>query len=601
MIKRAVFVVALFVLFALKVAQAQTSPRFHVLAFYTTETEPDHVQFAQQALDYFRELGHLNNFDFDATADWSELNGDTLKKYQLVVWLNGAPTKPEQRAAFEQYMTNGGAWLGFHFSGYNDESTHWPWFVDFMGGAVFYDNSWPPMPAKIRVDAREHPATAGLPESYVAPNNEWYIWTPSPRLSKDVQVLLTLDPANYPLGLKGILTQGDLPIVWTNTRYKMVYMNIGHGDRIFTSDIQNRLIANATFWLTSGKAAPQKTVAKNEFPPAVGTEISLRGVAVNPKTSKVYAVNTVNGTVTVVDAVTRIAKTVKVGAGPEALDINPQTNKIYVANTGSASISVIDGNTDSATATIPVGNFPYRIAANPASDKIYISKTFGDAMIVIDGKTNTTQSMAKGSAADIIAVNAEANKLYFVHYEGNDVTVLNGATNAAIQVPAGNHIWGATVDPSTDRAYFSLTGASRIAVLDGKTNTVTYVPTGEFPCAIAADVVNHRVYVANYATGSVSVIDSSNNNLLATVAVAQHPQAVAIDPVNKRVYVASTVGNSVTVIDEKTNAVVGTVKTDSRPYAIAVDSQTDTAFVAGVGGKLVLVEGKSLKVVTVGN
>jgi type 1 glutamine amidotransferase len=45
------------------------------------------------------------------------------------------------------------------------------------------------------------------------------------------------------------LTDGDIPVVWTNTQYKMLYMNMGHGDKIFTSPVQNTLIENATAWL----------------------------------------------------------------------------------------------------------------------------------------------------------------------------------------------------------------------------------------------------------------------------------------------------------------------------------------------------------------
>ena len=53
-------------------------------------------------------------------------------------------------------MEGGGAWLGFHVSGYNDRTTHWPWFVRFFGDAVFYNNSWPPLPAKLIVDDNKH-------------------------------------------------------------------------------------------------------------------------------------------------------------------------------------------------------------------------------------------------------------------------------------------------------------------------------------------------------------------------------------------------------------------------------------------------------------
>jgi len=222
---------------------------FRVLAFYTDKGEPDHIDFAKQALPFFAELAKKNNFQFEATTHWEDLNTEKLSNIQLVLWINDFPKTPEQRSAFELYMAHGGAWLGFHVSAYNDRDTHWPWFLDFLGGGVFYGNNWPPLPARLVVDDRSHPVNRSLPATFLAPANEWYIWKPSPRQNKDVKVLLTLDPANYPIGLKDTITGGDLPVVWTNTRYRMLYMNMGHGDKIFTNPDQNKLFENAILWL----------------------------------------------------------------------------------------------------------------------------------------------------------------------------------------------------------------------------------------------------------------------------------------------------------------------------------------------------------------
>ncbi|GAA3992061.1 ThuA domain-containing protein [Mucilaginibacter dorajii] len=227
---------------------AQT-PKFKVLVLYTTTVESDHVDFANDAIKWFTDLAKKDGFAFDTTTNWKNVNDEYLKKYQLVVWLNDFPQNELQRSAFEKYMNNGGAWLGFHVAGYNDKDTHWPWFVSFLGSAVFYNNSWPPLPAKLIVDDAGHPVTKGIPVHFTSPINEWYGWLPNPRLNKDVKVLLTLDPANYPLGKKDIIREGDIPVVWTNTKYKMLYINMGHGDMIFTSTVQNKLFENAVLWL----------------------------------------------------------------------------------------------------------------------------------------------------------------------------------------------------------------------------------------------------------------------------------------------------------------------------------------------------------------
>jgi type 1 glutamine amidotransferase len=224
-------------------------PHFNVLAFYSTNVEKDHVLFAQQAIQFFSAKARQDNFDFAVTTNWDDLNTTRLKKVQVVLWFDDFPHTPAQRAGFEQYMQNGGGWLGFHIAAYNDEATHWPWFVDFLGGAVFYGNNWPPLPALLDVDDKTSPITRHLPAQFTSPTNEWYIWQPSPRLNKDVKVLLTLDKSNYPLGLKDTIRGGDLPVVWTNTRYRMIYMNMGHGDKIFNDPHQNQLFEDALLWL----------------------------------------------------------------------------------------------------------------------------------------------------------------------------------------------------------------------------------------------------------------------------------------------------------------------------------------------------------------
>jgi uncharacterized protein len=228
--------------------QAQ-QPAFRVLAFYSETVEHDHVDFAHQAIDFYTKAAERDHFEFVTATSWDDLNAAKLSGYQVVVWLDDFPHTQEQRAAFEQYMEHGGGWLGFHIAGFNNAGTKWPWFVKFLGGAVFYGNSWPPLPATLTVDDAKHPVVAHVPSSFVAPANEWYIWKPSPREDKDVKVLMTLSPKNYPLGMKEVLVGGDLPVMWTNTRYRMLYMNMGHGDRIFTSEIQNRLIEDALLWV----------------------------------------------------------------------------------------------------------------------------------------------------------------------------------------------------------------------------------------------------------------------------------------------------------------------------------------------------------------
>src|ERR1700757_3114763 len=67
---------------------AQTYPRFKVLAFYSTTVEKAHVDFANDAIQFFKELTVGNGFVFDTTSNMADLNDEKIKDYQLLIWIN---------------------------------------------------------------------------------------------------------------------------------------------------------------------------------------------------------------------------------------------------------------------------------------------------------------------------------------------------------------------------------------------------------------------------------------------------------------------------------------------------------------------------------
>lgn len=227
------------------------STRFNALLYYTTHAESAHVLFAGQTVEFFKKLTWGDGYILDVTTNFSQYEPDELKEYDIIIMPDGCPGSEAERSIFEQYMENGGGWLGFHASAYNDKSTHWPWLVQFLGGGVFYCNNWPPQPVLAEVENSEHPVTVNLPPSFVVPASEWYQWKPSPRNNSDVEVLLSISPKNYPLGIKDVVIFGDWPIVWTNKKYRMIYLNMGHGDEEYSEATQKLLFINAFRWVVS--------------------------------------------------------------------------------------------------------------------------------------------------------------------------------------------------------------------------------------------------------------------------------------------------------------------------------------------------------------
>lgn len=108
------------------------APRFKALIYYTQHAEEAHVQFAEQATTFFKKLNYGDGFVLDITTDFSKYPYEKLKEYNVIIMLNTSPNTKAERDAFEQYMENGGGWVGFHAAAYNDKTRIGPGSLSFL-------------------------------------------------------------------------------------------------------------------------------------------------------------------------------------------------------------------------------------------------------------------------------------------------------------------------------------------------------------------------------------------------------------------------------------------------------------------------------------
>jgi uncharacterized protein len=249
---------------------SQQKLSFHVVAFYTAKNDAAHISFVHQANLWFSEIASEYNFHYDSTDNWNNLNKEFLSRYQVVIFLDTRPDDPAQRGAFKEYMDHGGAWMGFHFAGFaltpSAYPQNWDWYhQQFLGSGEYQSNTWRPTSAVLRVESKNHPATKNLPGTFSSSPNEWYRWKNDLRLNPDIQILLSIDSTSFPLGTgpkqHEIWNSGYYPVVWTNKKYNMIYMNMGHNDIdyenktnkelsfTFENEIQNQLIIEGLLWL----------------------------------------------------------------------------------------------------------------------------------------------------------------------------------------------------------------------------------------------------------------------------------------------------------------------------------------------------------------
>ena len=245
-------------------------PLFNVVGFYTGRNDTAHISFVHEANKWFEEKGRQYHFSYDSTDNWNNLNPTFLSKYQVVIFLDTRPDSINQRVAFQQYMENGGAWMGFHFAGFaltpSAYPQNWDWYHNsFLGSGEYVSNTWRPTSAILRIEDKTHPSTKNLPVTFKSSPNEWYRWKNDLTKNKNIKILISIDSTSFPLGTgpkpHEIWHSGYYPVVWTNKKYRMIYFNMGHNDIdyehktnkelsfTFGNTNEDRLIIDALLWL----------------------------------------------------------------------------------------------------------------------------------------------------------------------------------------------------------------------------------------------------------------------------------------------------------------------------------------------------------------
>ena len=150
-----------------------------------------------------------------------------------------------------------------------------------------------------------------------------------------------------------------------------------------------------------------------------------------------------------------IVKTLTVGKSPNGVAVNPRTDKIYVANTGSNTISVIDGKTNNVikNITVPLDQST-TLTLDPTTNIIYVLGSIRNQFFIINGSTDTLLPPSSKSI--------EQNTLSTIFLGGPTIMAINPnnkiyATNEYFNtVSATDEIHFPTLSRKIEYRWFSL-------------------------------------------------------------------------------------------------------------------------------------------------
>ncbi len=224
-----------------------SSPRFSVLVFSKTDTAGYRHASIPDGIEAIRTLGEQHYFDVTATEDASVFTSDRLSSYDAVVFLStsGNVLDEQQQAAFENYIQQGGGFVGIHGAAATEYD--WTWYGNLVG--AFFDDHPEVQEATVRVENASHPSTLHLPSPW-SWTDEWYNFRSNP--TDSVNVLLTLDESSYEGGTMG----EEHPIAWMHEHDggRSFYTGLGHTKESFSKEVFRTHLLEGIEWAAGGLA-----------------------------------------------------------------------------------------------------------------------------------------------------------------------------------------------------------------------------------------------------------------------------------------------------------------------------------------------------------
>ncbi|XP_054165737.1 uncharacterized protein LOC128963262 [Oppia nitens] len=212
-----------------------TSDPFHVLAFWVPSGDEAHVNFVNEANKWFPAQGSAHGYTYTATNNMEQMTVENMRRYQVILFLDDVhyAMGNDEHRAFEQYVENGGGWMGFHVSAFNDNPNEWPWFFNtFLGTGRFKSNTWWPTKIHYHIDSPNHQTMNGLPNKFDSSVNEWYAWEKDLRRNPDIEILASVDNSSFPVGTDPNQSwySGYYPVIWSMKKFRAIYCNFGHNN-----------------------------------------------------------------------------------------------------------------------------------------------------------------------------------------------------------------------------------------------------------------------------------------------------------------------------------------------------------------------------------
>lgn len=273
-----------------------------------------------------------------------------------------------------------------------------------------------------------------------------------------------------------------------------------------------------------------------------------RPEAVAATNNRAYLVNSVAGTVTVIDTLDgTVVSTIPVGADPVSVAVKADGKAAYVADAAGRSIKVIDTATNTVKRSIALSFTPTTLAISPAGGALYIGNATGK-MAKLSTSTNRIVAWISGTTgATALVVSPNGKRVYAATPAGIAAyTTSSWSTSAKLLAgTAGSTVLAVSRDSAS---VYTVSDGTQIKVLSATNFTVLHEFTTAEHTTTAAVGKDGSLLFLTAADGDLAVYDTKTRTLQTTLDTGSGVGGLAASPDGMQLYVTDTPAGALRVI-----------------------------------------------------
>ncbi|HAV1833497.1 TPA: YncE family protein [Enterobacter hormaechei subsp. steigerwaltii] len=321
--------------------------------------------------------------------------------------------------------------------------------------------------------------------------------------------------------------------------------------RLRGSLLLGSLLFAGTFQVHAAEEMLRKAVGKGAYEMAVSQQENALWVATSQsrKTDK-------GGVVYRLDPVTlEVTQAIHNDLKPFGATIDNATQTLWFGNTVNSTVTAIDAKTSEVKGRLVLDDRkrsdtvkrlqPRQLVADDTTNTVYITGIGKESVIwVVDGATLKLKDTITntGTFSTGLALDAKAKRLYTTNADGELVTI-DTATNKIlsrkkVQDDGKEHFYlNLSLDTAGQRAFVTDSKQPEVLVVNLKDGSVMQKIAAPASLAVLFNPARNEAYVTHREAGKVSVIDAKTYKVIRTYDTPVYPNSLALSADGKTLYV----------------------------------------------------------------